>query len=151
VASRASYVVLRSSQRRASHHGVPVLVYGAGKHGVAAIQELFDDPASGLKPIGFVDDDPQKTGRLVNGLPVVGRSYDLEVLVTSLGIKAVVIAAPAISADCHARIVNASGRVGIGLFRMRVQLEQLVESAVDVITSESVAAPATAPASVVAA
>jgi FlaA1/EpsC-like NDP-sugar epimerase len=130
IASRASYVVLRSSQRRASHQGAPALVYGAGKHGIAAAQELFENRAAGLKPIAFVDDDHEKTGRLVNGLPVLGRSYDLESLITSHGVKAIVIAVP-VSAECHGRIVNASGRFGIGVFRMSVQLEQLLEHTVD--------------------
>jgi hypothetical protein len=131
-ASRASHVVLRTTQRRANHPGIPVLVYGAGKHGIAAAQELFENPAAGLKPIGFVDDDPGKTGKLVNGLPVLGRSYELESLITARGVKAVVIAAPVVPPDCHIRIVHASSRLGIKLFRTYVQLEQLLEEAVDV-------------------
>src|SRR3712207_7495223 len=35
--SRASYVLLRYSERRASNKGAPVLVYGAGERGVAAV------------------------------------------------------------------------------------------------------------------
>ena len=127
--SRASYVVLRTSQRRASHRGNPVLVYGAGKHGIAAVQELFENPATGLKPIGFIDDAPGKTGKLVNGLPVLGRSYEIETLITAHGARAVVVASPAVPPDCHIRIVQASQRLGIHLFRMHVQLDQLVEGA----------------------
>jgi UDP-GlcNAc:undecaprenyl-phosphate GlcNAc-1-phosphate transferase len=127
--SRASYVVLRTSQRRVSHQGRPVLVYGAGKHGIAATQELFENPAAGLKPIGFVDDAPGKTGKLVNGLPVLGRSYELDALITTHRVKAVVIASPAVPPDCHIRIVHASQRLGINLFRMQVQLERLVDEA----------------------
>jgi len=126
-ASRASYVVLRTSQRRASHQGSPVLVYGAGKHGIAAIQELFENPATGLKPIGFVDDDPARTGKLVDGLPVLGRSYELEALIVAHGVKAMIIASPGVPSDCHIRIAHASDRLGIKLFRMHVQLELLLE------------------------
>jgi len=151
-ASRASYVVLRTSQRRASHHGSPVLVYGAGKHGIAAAQELFENPASGLKPIGFVDDDPARTGKLVNGLPVLGRSYELEALIAAHGVKAVIIASPVVPADCHVRIVHASGRLGIKLFRMHVQLELLLEETVDLAAREPApAAAATARAAALAA
>jgi UDP-GlcNAc:undecaprenyl-phosphate GlcNAc-1-phosphate transferase len=132
-ASRASYVVLRTSQRRSSHPGIPVLVYGAGKHGIAASQELFENPATGLKPIGFVDDDPGKTGKLVNGLPVLGRSYELESLITAHRVKALIIASSALPSDCHARIANASARLGMGLFRMHVQLERILEGSADVV------------------
>jgi hypothetical protein len=134
--SRAAYVVLRTSQRRASHLGIPVVVCGAGRHGIAATQELFENPVLGLKPIGFVDDDPVKTGQLVNGLPVLGHSFELESLITAHGVKAVVMASPVVSADCHTRIVSASGRLGIGLFRMHVQLEQLLECADAIVKRE---------------
>jgi hypothetical protein len=141
--SRAAHVVLRTSQRRSSHQGISAVVCGAGKHGIVATQELFENPLLGLKPIGFVDDDPAMTGRLVNGLPVLGRSFELESLITAHGIKAVVIAAPG-PADCHTRIVNASGRLGIGLFRLHVRLDQLLEGAVGIVQREPVPTPAAA-------
>jgi hypothetical protein len=140
-ASRASYVVLRASQRRASHQGVPVLVYGAGKHGIAATEELFENPATGLKPIAFVDDDAAKTGMVVDGLPVLGRSYELEAIVTRHHVKAVVIASPALPPECHARIANASRRLGIGLFRLNAQVEQVLETT-SVDEREPIAVPA---------
>ena len=91
--SRGSYVVLLNSQQRASHQAVPVLLYGAGRHGVAAASELFDESGAGLRPIGFMDDDPGKTGRLVNGLPVLGTLVRArESLIAAHGVKAVVIA-----------------------------------------------------------
>ena len=71
-ASRAGYIVLVSLQQHARVRGTPVLVYGAGGRGVAAVQELYRDGHVGLRPIGFVDDDARKIGRLVSGLPVVG-------------------------------------------------------------------------------
>jgi UDP-GlcNAc:undecaprenyl-phosphate GlcNAc-1-phosphate transferase len=124
--ARAAYVVLRNSQRRASHQGVPVLVYGAGRHGAAAAQELLENPGSGLRPIGFVDDDPGTTGRLLKGLPVLGRSYELEPLVAAYRAKAVVLVSSRVTTDCQERIADACNRAGIGLFQMGVQLERLL-------------------------
>ena len=125
--SRASYVVLRRSQRRASHQGVPALLYGAGMQGIAAAEDLFDNPGAGLRPIGFVDDDPDRTGRLLGGLPVLGRSYELESLIVANAVKAVVVVSPALSLACEARIASACERSGIALFRMHVRLERLRE------------------------
>jgi UDP-GlcNAc:undecaprenyl-phosphate GlcNAc-1-phosphate transferase len=127
--SRASYVVLRTSQRRASHQGIPVLLYGAGKHGAAAAHDLFENRRAGLRPIGFVDDDPDKTGRLLSGLPVLGCSHELESVVAAHGVKAVVVASPVASPESQTRIAHACRHLGIGLFRMHVQLERLLEEA----------------------
>ena len=83
---------------------------------------------AGLKPIGFVDDDPGKTGRLVSGLPVLGRSYELESLITAhasqSGRHCLVRRS---HLRCQMRIANACGRLGIRLFRMQVQLERSLE------------------------
>jgi UDP-GlcNAc:undecaprenyl-phosphate GlcNAc-1-phosphate transferase len=127
VSSRASYVVLRRSQRRASHQGIPVLLYGAGKHGIAAVHDLFENQAPGLKPVGFVDDDPDRIGKLFSGLPVLGPSHDLESLSAAHAVKAVVVTSPSVSAESEGRIASACGRLGIGLFRMQMRLERLLE------------------------
>src|SRR3712207_9429563 len=87
--SRASYVLLRYSERRASNRGAPVLVYGAGARGVAAVRELFDHPSSGLLPIGFVDDAPAMHGRIGGRLPVLGNPDDLDALIPTTGATAV--------------------------------------------------------------
>ena len=147
--SRAAYVVMRTSQQRASHQGHPAVVCGADKHGIVVTRELFENSRLGLKPIGFVDDDPARAGRLVNGLPVLGRSFELESLITAHGIKAVVMAGPAV-AECHARIVTASARLGIGLFRMQMELEHLIEGSTDLTKREPALARAAADAAGVA-
>jgi len=38
-----------------------VLIYGAGELGSALFREMCNSPRMGLLPVGFVDDDPQKT------------------------------------------------------------------------------------------
>jgi FlaA1/EpsC-like NDP-sugar epimerase len=36
-----------------------VLLYGAGDAGLLSLRELRQNPERGLKPIGFIDDDPK--------------------------------------------------------------------------------------------
>lgn len=123
-ASRGSYVVLLNSQRRSSNQGVPVLLYGAGQHGIAAAAELFENPAAGLRPIGFVDDHPGVRHRLVSGLPVLGNSQELDSLIATHGVRAVLLTAN-VRPDCLARVVSVCDRLGTRLLRMSVQLESL--------------------------
>lgn len=78
VSIRVSYVILSSSVQRSSRHGVPVLIYGAGRRGAAAALELFQNQDLNLRPVGFVDDDWQMRGRIVAGLPVLATGRDME-------------------------------------------------------------------------
>ena len=83
-----------------------MLVYGAGTQGIAAARELFENPGTGLRPIGFVDDDPARTGQLVNGLPVLGRSYELDSLVATHGVKAMLVASSVVPPECQTQIAT---------------------------------------------
>ena len=47
---------------------VPVLIYGAGDGGEIVVRECRNNSQMGYRPIGFVDDDPRKQGRTVQGL-----------------------------------------------------------------------------------
>ncbi|MBI1325973.1 hypothetical protein GC170_22665 [bacterium] len=49
-----------------------VLIYGAGDAGEILARELLNNPNWRLRPIGFLDDDIQKTGRTLHGMRVLG-------------------------------------------------------------------------------
>jgi UDP-GlcNAc:undecaprenyl-phosphate/decaprenyl-phosphate GlcNAc-1-phosphate transferase len=78
----------RNSLRR---DGVPVVVYGAGRGGELAVRELVANQQLAMRPIGFIDDDLQKKGRLIQGLPVLGTAASLEAILRTHGVKVVVI------------------------------------------------------------
>jgi UDP-GlcNAc:undecaprenyl-phosphate GlcNAc-1-phosphate transferase len=124
-ALRASYVILESTNLRASHQGRPVVVYGAGGRGVAAVRELFRHSHSNLRPIGFIDDDVSKRGMLVSGLPVFGTEEELEGIIRLHGAEAVLLASENISIARVERAALACRRAGAKLFRLDVTLERL--------------------------
>ena len=126
--SRASYVVLETSKLRANHQGLPVLIYGAGSSGVAAVRELFRNASTGLRPIGFIDDDERMRGRLVSGLPVFGSVRELEGIIKTRAGQALLIAADKISEERVARAVQACTRAGVSVFRLNVQIQRLDEN-----------------------
>ncbi len=49
-----------------------LVVYGAGGMGRELMWQLNDPASEKYNILGFVDDDPQKQGRVINGYPVVG-------------------------------------------------------------------------------
>jgi UDP-GlcNAc:undecaprenyl-phosphate GlcNAc-1-phosphate transferase len=125
VSLRASYVLLENSRLRSSHQGVPILIYGAGRRGVAALHELFQNHAAGLRPIGFVDDDPEKHGRILSGVPVLGAVKALERILKESGAQGVLISTPSLAEERVERCVATCRALSIGIFRLDVQVRHL--------------------------
>ncbi|MGI9055000.1 MAG: hypothetical protein ACR2F2_04270 [Pyrinomonadaceae bacterium] len=58
--------------------GRRVLIYGAGDGGELILRELHNNPQWNYNPIGFIDDDPLKTDKLIHGLRVFGGNGSLQ-------------------------------------------------------------------------
>ncbi|MDE0427398.1 MAG: nucleoside-diphosphate sugar epimerase/dehydratase [Candidatus Poribacteria bacterium] len=71
-----------------------VLIVGAGETGIGVLRALRNHPQKGYVPIGFIDDAPQKVGRSVAGLEVLGTTRDLTYIARKREIGEVVIAIP---------------------------------------------------------
>lgn len=52
--------------------GIPVLILGAGRTGKSVVKKFRERPELGFVPIGMLDDNPSKWGRVIEGVPVVG-------------------------------------------------------------------------------
>jgi len=83
VATRALWRLTTEEIRRKNHakgdsatNGRALLI-GAGAAGVMLVREFNSSPDTGLKLAGFVDDDPDKCGKIVHGLPVLGTTAQL--------------------------------------------------------------------------
>lgn len=71
-----------------------VMVVGAGQGGTLLIKELKNSDKSMAEPVCVVDDDVNKTGRFVNGVPIKGTRKDIVRLVDELAIQEIYIAMP---------------------------------------------------------
>jgi UDP-GlcNAc:undecaprenyl-phosphate GlcNAc-1-phosphate transferase len=91
--SRISFRLIRNwlVERLTGRSGKRVLIYGAGDAGELLLREIRNNEALGLLPIGFVDDDPAKTGKLIHGVRVVGTSDSLVELLPELDVQEVVV------------------------------------------------------------
>lgn len=50
-----------------------IAIVGAGDAGASLAKEFLSAPSRGFRPVMFFDDDPQKHGKLIHGIPVLGR------------------------------------------------------------------------------
>lgn len=57
--------------------GRRVLIYGAGDGGELLLRELINNKELQYSPVGFLDDDPSKRGKVIHGLKVFGGNGDL--------------------------------------------------------------------------
>ncbi|MDD5479154.1 nucleoside-diphosphate sugar epimerase/dehydratase [Rhodoferax sp.] len=80
-----------------------MLIYGAGTVGVQTASAL--GIAGGLKPYGFIDEDPGKIGQTINGLPVFSPAMLSEV-VQKYDITDVLLAIPNVSRGQRNQIIH---------------------------------------------
>lgn len=88
-------VAHRGSQRLGEGEGAKrVLIVGAGEAGLMIVGEMQRHAQLGLRPVGFIDDDPHKQRMRIRGINVLGARHDIPRLTGELQAKMVVIAIP---------------------------------------------------------
>lgn len=101
------------------------LIIGAGGAGNVILQEIKRSEKSGLRAIGFIDDDPLKKGKLIDGIPVVGDRYSLDKVIRQNNINLIV---EAITHEKPADLIKALidySRHGIDVIDMPTMYERL--------------------------
>lgn len=88
------------------HQDTRVLIIGAGEAGYMTSKEIIR--GNGLKKtlVGFVDDDPHKLGRMVNGVKVLGNIASIEEIVDEYLVDEVIIAMPSITKKRRREIIE---------------------------------------------
>src|SRR5262249_40696757 len=84
-----------------------VLVWGAGDAGEMLVRDIKGNPKRDFEPIGFVDDDPAKTGLRIHGVPVLGTREALPMIIEQTRPREVLVAIPGASAQIIREIVDA--------------------------------------------
>ena len=83
-----------------------VMIIGAGDAGELLLREMHNNPRLGYVPVGFVDDDPRKTGFHIHGVAVLGATEELAQIVESHPVDELIIAIPSASRDQVQRLVD---------------------------------------------
>jgi len=83
------------------------LIIGAGNGGQSVAFELRRNPGLGAEPIGFIDDDPRKSGMRVAGLKVLGTTDDLPQVLERIDPDEVMIAIPSAPGTLRQKVVTA--------------------------------------------
>jgi UDP-GlcNAc:undecaprenyl-phosphate GlcNAc-1-phosphate transferase len=105
--------------------GRRVLIYGAGDGGEMVLRELRKNANWNLRPVGFIDDDPLKVGKLINGLRVIDSNGSLEGVCREEGVQAVLIATPKIDRERLRSVRDFCTRSEIEMLRAQMRIEPL--------------------------
>ena len=98
---------------RASHDERRVLIVGAGQGGRQVCQELARNPQLGLRPVGFIDDDPLKQRLRIDGVRVRGATRELPQILDEAEPDEVIIAIPSAPGRLRMDVVRACRERGI--------------------------------------
>jgi Undecaprenyl-phosphate glucose phosphotransferase len=93
------------------------LIVGAGHTGRALADKLLDHPATGLKPVGFADDDPAKRTEGYRGLAVLGATSEVTALIRAHEVDTVFLALPV---EAHRTMLTILKEVGNEMVDLRV-------------------------------
>jgi len=114
-----------------SLHRKWVLVIGAGDAGAMVVRELLKNPQLNMKPIGFLDDDPEKQDSKIHGVPVLAPIDDIERIFKTRHVDEVLIAIPSASGEVLRKITTKCHQRNIP-FRTMPGLYELIGGSVSV-------------------
>ena len=107
--------------------GRRVLIYGAGDAGELLLRELLNNRALKYAPVGFLDDDPAKHGKVIHGLKVYSGNGDLNAVCRKQDVDELLISSAKMSDDRLQKLLDTCRNQNIAVKRMRITIEDLSE------------------------
>jgi exopolysaccharide biosynthesis polyprenyl glycosylphosphotransferase len=130
-----------------------VLIYGAGEVGQLLLKRLFQSPSLGYMPVGFIDDNIEKVGKVIKSnssasnytLPILGTLEDLEDLIQSKEIDELFVTITSLKMEKFSRAIHKCRQLGVNLrfvpnlFDLKIQ--KIMVSGIDGIPLLSIKEP----------
>lgn len=109
--TRFSYRLLRSyTNRKRQEEGKEeqdrIMIIGGGEAGQVLIKELINSSRFHTKVCCVIDDNPNKRGRVLEGIPIVGDRNDILEMVEKYEVNHIIYAIPTSSAKTRKEILN---------------------------------------------
>lgn len=114
---RFSYRMARSIACRRSRRGVQArtMLIGAGSAGMQTLREFETSENSKNHVVCIIDDDPQKTGRYLNNVKIVGTRRDIAKAAQDYRVEEIVFAIPAAPTQQRKQILKLCQETGCKL------------------------------------
>jgi UDP-GlcNAc:undecaprenyl-phosphate GlcNAc-1-phosphate transferase len=126
VASRMAFRLIRELLPLPHlNEGRRVLIYGAGDGGEMVLRELRNNANWNYQALGFVDDDPLKKDKVINGLRVYDTNGSLVKVCREKGIEEILISSSKISTETLGRVREVCRDADINLKRAYLKIEPM--------------------------
>ncbi len=107
------------------NEGRRALIYGAGDGGEMVLRELRNNPKWNYRPVGFIDDDPLKTGKVIHGLTVFDGNGPLPTICEEKEIEEILIACRQITPERLKYVRELCSEQNISLRRAQLKIEAI--------------------------
>jgi FlaA1/EpsC-like NDP-sugar epimerase len=88
------------------------LIIGAGSAGNIVINEMKNHSLMKYVPIGFIDDNKYKVGRVISGVKVLGDRKNIEAVVKEKKVDEIIIAIPSLNGNSKKEIIQECKQTG---------------------------------------
>jgi UDP-GlcNAc:undecaprenyl-phosphate/decaprenyl-phosphate GlcNAc-1-phosphate transferase len=126
--SRMAFRFFRQVLPATAREGRRVLIYGAGDGGELLLRELLNNRELQYAPVGFIDDDPQKQGKVIHGLRVFGGNGSLGKIAGEQRVEAVLLSSRQISDERITEILRECEARDVELKRMSIRIESVSDN-----------------------
>jgi len=113
----AVQVIARAVRERRSGSvgagGTRTFIVGAGEAGEQLLRQIQHDRVHALHVVGLIDDNPEKRGRSLHGVPVLGSADELRGFASLYRATQALIAIPSATAEQLRRLVDRCAEAGI--------------------------------------
>jgi len=104
---------VRQRWRQRGQRRRKALVVGAGVGGEQIARTLLEDPLCPYRPVGFIDEVPERWGSLIHGVRVLGGATELPLAVSANRIQAVFVCMSDLSDSAAQEVVDVCERAGV--------------------------------------
>ncbi|MBT5345268.1 MAG: polysaccharide biosynthesis protein, partial [Acidiferrobacteraceae bacterium] len=125
IGTRIVYRLFRDNQVRRGK-GKRVLIVGAGAAGDMLLKDIRRNRELDYGIVGFIDDDPVKKGREIQGVRVLDRCSSIGPLARLLQIQLVLIAIPSASAEQMRSVVESCQKAAVA-FRTLPKVQDILD------------------------
>lgn len=108
-----------------SDNGRRALIYGAGDGGEMLLRELRNNPDWNYQVVGFVDDDPKKANKVINGLKVFDSNGSLADICREKDIQEILVSTRRMTSETLKRVKETCREADVELKSARIKIEPM--------------------------